>query len=278
VVIDSCFVDLQEEQVDDSMMQKKIGVKKVLAIVFSLAVVFSVILAQSGFLSVNCQRLIVLRIDDIQDFAFREAQLLLLDWSHEKDLTLSLAVIAGMFGEDLEVLGAVKSAVAHGSEVGVHGWKHENFVELQFWEQMQLLFQAKSRLKELLNIYPKLLVPPGFSFNEDTISSMREESYNIISTCVDYHQPTSFSGVRSIPATVETSVLEDSVWNLKSTESLLAEVEESFNSYGYAVIVTHPQELMSNGTLAETKIDSFLSLLNKLDEKCQFTTFEKLNL
>jgi hypothetical protein len=278
VAVDTCFMDLQEEQVDDSVTQMKIGVKKVLALVFSFLVLFSVILMRSGFLSANCQRLIVLRVDDIQDFAFRDAQLLLMNWSREKGSPLTLAVIAGMFGEDLEVLDAVKTVVAYGAEVGVHGWKHENFAELQFWEQMHILFQAKSRLKELLNVDPELLVPPGFSFNEDTISAMRKESYSIISTCVDYHQPASFSEVRSIPATVEVSVLEDGIWKMKSTESLLTEVEESFDSYGYTVVVTHPQEFMSNGTLAEAKIDAFFSLLNDLSETCQFTTFEKLNL
>jgi hypothetical protein len=259
-------------------MQKKIGVKKVLAVVFSFLVLFSVLMVAFEVFSENSQRLIVLRVDDVQDFAFREAQLFLLNWSQENSLPLSLGVIAGMFGEDIEILDAVRSAVAHGTEVGVHGWKHENLAELQLWEQMHILFQAKCRMKELLNVDPELLVPPGFSFNEDTISAMREESYSIISTCVDYHQPASFSEVRSLPATVEASVLTDGVWKMKSAESLLAEVEESFYSYGYTVIVTHPQEFMSNGTFVEATGASFVSLLDDLSETCLFTTFEKLNL
>jgi hypothetical protein len=81
-----------------------------------------------------------------------------------------------------------------------------------------------------------------------------------------------------LPATVELSVLTDGVWKMKSYKSLLEEVEWSFKSYGYAAIVTHPQEFMFNGTLNSAATESFVSLISTLSETCQFTTFEKLNL
>lgn len=258
------------------MIRVKIGFRKVLAMVLSLLTLFSVFLVASEIFSGRPQRLLVLRVDDIQDYAFRDGQFFLLNWSRENNLPLSLAVIAGMFGEDLELVEAVKSSIAGGSEVGVHGWKHENFAELEFWEQMHILFQAKNKMKELFGVEPELLVPPGFNFNMDTVSAMREESFNVISTCVDYHQPTTYQEVRSIPATVEVSVLVEGVWKMKSTEALIAEVEESFKSYGYAVIVTHPQEFIFDGNLDKDVADSFVSLFADLSETCRFTTFEEL--
>lgn len=255
----------------------KIDMRRVMALILSLLSLFAFFLVASDVLSGSPHsRLLVLRIDDIQDFAFRDGQLFLLNFSRENNLPLSLAVIAGMFGEDVELVEAVRSEVALGSEVGVHGWKHENLAELEFYEQMHILFQAKNKMKELLDVEPELLVPPEFSFNEATISAMREESYSVISTCLDYHQPATFLEVRNIPATVEVSVLLDGVWKMKNPESLLAEVEQSFKSYGYAAIVTHPQEFISNGTLVEDYATSFANLLNDLSETCRFTTFHEL--
>ena len=65
---------------------------------------------------------LVIRVDDIQDFAFSEAQLFLLNESVMNHVPLSLAVITGMFGEDKEVVQTVKLAVSLGSVVAVHGW------------------------------------------------------------------------------------------------------------------------------------------------------------
>lgn len=129
---------------------------------------------------------LVMRVDDIQDFAFREAQFFLLNESIINQVPLSLAVIAGMFGEDREIVQTVKLAVSSGSEVAVHGWKHEDLAKLSFTEQTALLSQSRSRIKEILDFDARVLVPPMFSFNEDTIAAMNEEGYNTISTITDW--------------------------------------------------------------------------------------------
>jgi peptidoglycan/xylan/chitin deacetylase (PgdA/CDA1 family) len=181
-----------------------------------------------------------------------------------------------MFGEDTQILNAVKLAVESGTEVGAHGWKHENLTKLEFWEQLHVLFQAKKIINELLDVELKLLIPPSFSFNDDTIYAMHEQSYNIISTCVDYHKPSDFPEVRGLPATVELSIIEDGIWKMKNNKSIIEEVELSLKKYGYAAIVTHPQEFIRNGTLDDNSLNSFVSLINNLRETFQFTTFEKL--
>lgn len=261
---------------DDKVIYLRIGSKKFLSLCLSFLALISVFFATSELFSALPKRLIVLRVDDIQDFAFRDAQLFLLNWSYENKLPISIAVIAGMFGEDTQILNAVKLAVESGTEVGAHGWKHENLTKLQLWEQLYVLFQAKKTMNELLGVKLKLLVPPSFSFNDDTIYAMREQSYSIISTCVDYHKPIDFPEVRSIPATVELSIIEDGVWKMKNNKSIIEEVELSFKKYGYAAIVTHPQEFICNKTLDYVSLSSFFSLINNLRETCQFTTFDEL--
>ena len=221
---------------------------------------------------------IVIRVDDIQDFAFKEAQLFLLKSIASESQPLSLAIIAGMFGEDSEILDAVRSAVASGCEVGIHGWEHENLTSLKMTAQMSILFQAKIRIKDLLGVETRLLIPPMFSYDNNTVSAMHHESYSIISTCTDYHEPNSVSGITNIPATVELSTLSNDIWQMKNIEAITAEVERSVELFGYAVIVTHPQEFLANGRMNQTATESFTNLLATLNETYQFTTIENLYL
>jgi peptidoglycan/xylan/chitin deacetylase (PgdA/CDA1 family) len=254
--------------------------KKRILILFSVLTLIVVILAAftGAFLATRQDRFVVIRVDDIQDFAFRDAQLFLLKQSAETNVPLSLAIIAGMFGEDTEILEAVQLAVASGCEVGAHGWKHENLTNLSMTEQMNVLFQAKMRIKDLLGIDTQLLIPPMFSFNADTISAMHYESYSILSTCTDFHEPSVISGITNVPATVELSTLVNDVWQMKNVAVINAEVEKSVELYGYAAIVTHPQEFVSNGQINQAASESYINLLTELGEAYKFTTFENLKL
>jgi len=219
---------------------------------------------------------LVIRVDDIQDFAFREAQLFLLNESVINHVPLSLAVITGMFGEDREVVQTVKLAVSLGSDVAVHGWKHEDLAKLSFREQVALLFQSRSRIKEILDFDTRVLVPPMFSFSEDTMAAMHEEGYNIMSTFADLPEPGSISKVISLPATVELSDYSNGTWEMKSSDSVKAEVSRSIQKYGFAVIVTHPQEFLTDGELNQVNVELYRALLRTLKEDYSFKTLEAL--
>jgi len=219
---------------------------------------------------------LVIRVDDIQDFAFREAQLFLLNESMINHVPLSLAVITGMFGEDSEVVQAVELAVSLDSDVAVHGWKHEDLAKLSFREQVELLSQSRSRIKEILDFDTRVLVPPMFSFNEDTVAAMHEEGYNIISTFADLSEPGSISKVISLPATVELSDYSNGTWKMKSFDSVKAEISRSIQKYGFGVIVTHPQEFTAGGELNQANTELYRTLLMTLKENYSFKTLERL--
>ena len=73
----------------------------------------------------NNPPLVVIRVDDIQDYAFREAQFYLLEHGRHSNIPLSLAVIPTYFGEDNRLVEAVKQTIHTGSELTAHGWEHE---------------------------------------------------------------------------------------------------------------------------------------------------------
>lgn len=223
------------------------------------------------------QPVLVMRVDDIQDFAFREAQLFLLTESMVSNVPLSLGVIAGVFGEDKDLVETIALAVKSGSEVSVHGWKHEDLAELSFNEQASLLSQARSRIAEVLAVDTKVLVPPMFSFNEDTMGAMYQEGYDVISA----EETVLTAGVRtkviSVPATVQLSNYSSGAWQMKDTGSIEAEVSNSIRKYGFAVIVTHPQEFITDGELDQTGVESYRTLVRTLKESYSFKTLEAVS-
>jgi peptidoglycan/xylan/chitin deacetylase (PgdA/CDA1 family) len=220
---------------------------------------------------------VVIRIDDIQDYAFKDAQLFLLDESARSGAPVSLAVIAGMFGEDRELVQHVKASLNSGSEVAVHGWRHEDLGKLSFGDQVKLLSQSRNRIREILDVDTSILVPPMFSFDEDTVAAMRQEGYNVISTLADNAQPGSLpGGVIGLPATVELSDYANGTWKMKSLDSILAEVSRSVRSYGYAVVVTHPQEFTADLQLNQRNVELYRDLLKTLRESYRFGTLENI--
>ena len=220
--------------------------------------------------------ILVMRVDDIQDFAFKEAQLFLLNKSLTNHIPLSLAVITGMFGEDKEIVETTKLAVSLGSEATVHGWKHEDLATLSLREQLALLFRAKIQMKETLDVDTTILVPPMFSFSEDTLIAMYEEGYNVFSSSADLCEPGSISKVKSVPATVEMSDYTNGTWQMKGHDSIEAEISRSVQEYGFAVIVTHPQEFISDGKLNQAAMGLYTTLLESLKENYSFKTLGRL--
>jgi peptidoglycan/xylan/chitin deacetylase (PgdA/CDA1 family) len=160
--------------------------------------------------------------------------------------------------------------------VAVHGWKHEDLAKLSFRDQVALLSESRTRIKEILDFDTRVLVPPMFSFSEDTVAAMYEEGYNIISAFADLPEPGSISKVISLPATVELSDYSNGTWNMKSFDSVKAEVSRSIQKYGYAVIVTHPQEFTVDGKLNPVTTELYRALLRTLKENYSFKTLERL--
>ena len=85
--------------------------KKLIAILISGWVLLSGIMISSCTLDPEKNREpppVVIRVDDIQDFAFKEGQKFLFDEGLQNNIPLSLAVIPGAFGEDQEMVEMLK--------------------------------------------------------------------------------------------------------------------------------------------------------------------------
>ena len=221
---------------------------------------------------------VVIRVDDIQDYAFREAQLFLLNHSVENKVPLSLAVIPKVFGEDKELVDAVKEAAFSGSEVAVHGWEHENLSEYTFSEQKLRLLEGIIVLEESLGVQVNVLVPPMFSYNDDTVKAMEETGCTVVSGLTEFHEPGWVSEkVFSVPATVELCDFSDSTWKMKSRSAVMSELQASIDEYGYVLIVTHPQEFIKGNVLDLEAAAKYEQIVQDISEAYSLGTIEDLS-
>jgi predicted deacetylase len=215
---------------------------------------------------------VIVRVDDIQDYAFRDAQLFMLNLSITSRIPLSLAVIPGVFGEDEEIVTATKLAVAAGSEVDIHGWMHEDFSVLPSENQTELLLKSKTRIKEILDIDSDIFIPPLYHFNGDTLVSMNATGLSVISTFTDNLEPYLGPGTKSLPGTIQLSDYENKTWLLKSIEILKEEISISISKYRFAIIVTHPQEFLIDEKLDRSKTEIYEALLQEITDHYSSTT------
>ena len=220
---------------------------------------------------------VIIRIDDIQDFAFEEGQNYLLNYHAKNKIPADLAVIPGRIGSENETINLLRRCIQNGSEISSHGWLHEDLGLLSEGTQIQLLHKASIKLKRTLGIESRILVPPMYSYNNSTLEAMRKTGYDILSSSVD--QSGSYgtkNDIYFIPATVELSEFNDPGWTMKNWEAILAEVSESVESYGYAVIVLHPQEFLLDNTLNFDSVKNYEILIALLSQQYNLTDFEVL--
>jgi predicted deacetylase len=258
-------------------MQNKL--QKVPLILLSLLAIVTILHFGSNFAKFIEVKpsIVVIRIDDIQDFAFKEAQLALLEHGIANEIPLSLAIIPQIFGADFELVDLVKRAIQHKAEVAVHGWKHEDLTQFSLIEQKRRLFQGKIHLEVTTNCSTSILVPPMFSYNNDTINAMSELKYDVISGLAELQKPGMVSNeVINIAGTIELSNYEDKKWQMKTIDTVLTELAISIQTHGYAVIVTHPQEFIRNEEISIDLLKRYETIIEKIGERYSFTTLERL--
>jgi predicted deacetylase len=217
--------------------------------------------------------IVAVRIDDIQDFYCHDAQLTLLDYCLNNSVPVTLSIIPRLFGRDKELVDTVKSAMRLDFEVAIHGWEHEDLAHLSLEDQKTRIQQGKTRLNDVLGLNASILVPPMFSYNNDTLAAMHANNLEIVSGLSDLQQQGQVSeGILSIPATIELSDFANDTWKMKSVESVMKEVNASNHLHGYAVLVTHPQEFIKDAELSQEALSTYSTLIQSMEARYSFTT------
>jgi hypothetical protein len=116
-----------------------------------------------------------------------------------------------------------------------------------------------------------------YNYSNDTLLAMNQAGYEIISGYIDINEGGIASeGIVNVPATVELSELSGDNWTMRGVDEVMAAFNTSIESYGYAVIVTHPEEFLQNGTFNENAFERYCEILDRISSRFALTTLEGL--
>ncbi len=211
----------------------------------------------------NC---VIFRFDDIQDDFVQPAQLAVMDLFLLKNQSLSLGLIMGRLGDNDMIVDKILEGSSRGIfELSNHSWTHENHSTLTKAEQLNSIQQANDKMAEMFGDRSDVFIVPYNRFNSETLDVMKEVGMKIISSETDLDKYPYFlsSGdtsqdpsedeeekVHHIPATTAFRTKEDAEpgsikeFTKVPVEQIMREIDSSIASYGYAVVMMHPQDFV----------------------------------
>ena len=195
----------------------------------------------------------------------------------KKNASLTIGIIGNLIGNDTVLVNFLREKIAEGSnnendsnsfvlEVANHGWKHEDFTLLNEEEQSLLMQKTNEKIFDILDVKPNVFIPPFNRLNNDTITALSQNQMSYISANTTFYPPSSLindSQNRSADdnnGMTGTSPSSELIFHFPSLATtgdinadytewfgnphniVFADMNESMNRLGYAVVTMHPQE------------------------------------
>ncbi|WP_179369285.1 polysaccharide deacetylase family protein [Candidatus Nitrosotenuis sp. DW1] len=200
----------------------------------------------SEYLNCNC---VAFRLDDIQDYFLNGAQIGIINMFAQKQSSLTVGVIANVFGDDPNLVPLVKNMLADKSfdlEIANHSWTHRIMTGLTKDQQADDFAKSNKKIHAVLGVTPTTFIPPENLYNDDTIAILKQNNFTQISshTSTSKSPPFQKSSLYYFPASTQTSILDrqEANWKVQSIDKVLDGINESLFNYGYAVVMMHPHE------------------------------------
>ncbi len=195
---------------------------------------------------------VIIRIDDIQDYGspspYALPEKMVLQYHIDNRIPALISIIPARFGKDPQLIDQIKEGITLGIfTVGIHGWLHEPFDSLSQDMQTAKMRYGKSRLEEVLGTKVLAFVPPYAKFNNDTIRALARNGLTLMSSSIyEGDIPREEDDILFIPQTVTTAEADPGTdtWTQLQFESITRQIEESWASYGAAILVIHPRQFI----------------------------------
>jgi peptidoglycan/xylan/chitin deacetylase (PgdA/CDA1 family) len=246
----------------------------------------------------NC---VVFRMDDIQDYWIESAQLAVMNLFISNHQGLTAGLIMHAVGNDSKIINKVREGYQKGLfELALHGWDHVDYTKLSEQEQKNSLYKANEKIQRLIGSKSDIFIPPYDVFDNTTLKAMGQVGIRILSSSLNdensidqkksvfalvgkktHDTVTSHDNmtIYHLPATISNDIYIGNKQIKNSFKNVIGNVSQAINSYGYAVVVLHPQDFVkldSNGhltnTLDQKQIKDLLNLINFLISKNIHTT------
>lgn len=200
----------------------------------------------SEYLNCNC---VAFRLDDTQDYFLNGAQIDILNMFAQKQSSLTIGIIANVFGDDQKLVSLIKDMLVNGNfdlEIANHSWTHRMMTVLTKDQQADDFAKSNKKIHNVLGVTPTTFIPPENLYNDDTLAILKQNNFTQISshTLTSKAPPFQKSSLYYFPAATQTSILDrqEANWKVQSIDKVLDEINESLFNYGYAVVMMHPHE------------------------------------
>jgi len=197
----------------------------------------------------NCQ-CVAFRLDDIQDYWLNEVQINLIQTFKQKQIPLTIGVIADMFGEDSKLVDEIRHYINSNFdlEIANHGFGNEPLINFDKETQNGIISDSQEKISSILKVKPISFVPSQNKFNDDTIEILKENGITHLSSSLLQGDKPPFSldnqEFYRFPETATTGNFDTDIGLFVGvqSETTLRDVQDSINKYGFAVVTMHPQE------------------------------------
>lgn len=217
---------------------------------------------------------IVLRIDDIQAFAWQSAQLEILDNLISRNIPATLGVIPFNIMTDPVIYKFLKKNNCR-FDIAQHGWDHnfqsKNYDQGEFVgtgeaEAQKLIQSGRNELVKITEQAITTFIPPNNQYSLGTRQALIDLGYTIISA--DGQEPFDFT----------IATFDASTNKLTPIENIISECQEALEEKDLCIILIHPQDYTWQDRLNKYMFENyFIIMMDKLENlDAEFTTFSKL--
>lgn len=213
----------------------------------------------------------VLRIDDIQAFAWRDISERMIDDARSRSIMPLLGVIPLNLKDDSRMYGYLRS-VRCDVEMAIHGWDNKvsadgeaEFQNLSEEEAYDRISRGKDILEWLSREAVITFIPPNNIYSEGTAQALKRSGIIYVTSEgtaeLDYHATTYDFGEH----------------RLVSAQEVLDACAQRFKADNICIIMMHPQDFATDGNLDEEKYALYLSILDTMRQSgVTFVRFKDL--
>ncbi|MCV0392218.1 MAG: polysaccharide deacetylase family protein [Nitrosopumilus sp.] len=238
----------------------------------------------------NC---VAFRLDGVQDYWLNNVQINIISTFLENKTPLTVGIIADAFGMDKKITDFIKENSAKPNsnlEIATKGLGLTPYTNYDKTEQNENLKKSIELIQTTTNIIPHVFIPPDNKINSNTLEILKENQITHISTSLinEGAPPFNLKGetIYRFPQTASTGKYNSAtnLFEIKPTQQIFEEVNQSITNYGFAVVSIQPQEFSSiiNSTYVnspnQNNLDNLVDLLKMLKEKnYDIVTIGKIN-
>ena len=212
------------------------------------------------------EQTIILRMDDLQAYAYGDFRFKILDEILDRDMS----IIVGVVPEKLELDTKLKKYLINhrtnpNFEIAQHGYEHtlEEFKNLSDEDSLIRLKTGHQKILDSLGIYPTTFIPPYNEYSQSTIEALKKLNFKVVSARKDEYF---FSNnIFHIGKNAETYDFTNNKGI--NVEEIVSICKKSLDLKNLCMIVIHPQDFLDKDfNVEQERYGEFIKLLNELEK------------